>query len=130
MKLIQEYTLKVIIFMIVLSVLMEISILILLYINSAQIFMDVYQKTITKSEAKSIEITKKIENHTSNIIIKYFTDLKLIGKHALLLNGKNGKNYTKINNNSHIFNNNDKQKEIIVTNKNNLLNYNSIIIKD
>ena len=120
MKLIQEYTIKVIIFMIVLSVIMEISILILLYINSAQIFIDVYQKTITRSEAKSIEITKKIDNLTSNIIIKYFTDLNLIGKHAVLLSGKNGKNYTKINNNSQIFNNNDEQKEIIIFSNNNI----------
>ena len=122
MKLIQEYTVKVIVFMIVLTVLMEIGILILLYINSSQIFMVTYQQTVANAEIKSIEITKKLESHTSNIIMKYFTELKLIGKHALLLSGKKGKDYTKINKYSNIFNINDNQKEIIIAQKNYLIN--------
>ena len=114
MKLIQEYTFKVIIFIISLTIIMEISILALLYLRASQIFMTTYQQTITESETKLIEITKKIENHSSNIIIKYLTDLKLMGKHALLLNGKYGKNYsTEINKESNLFKINDKKKYII-----------------
>ena len=61
MKLIQEYTVKMIIFIIILSISMEIILLVLLYSRSNQIFISSYEQIILNSERKSIEITQKIE---------------------------------------------------------------------
>ena len=84
------------------------------YLRSNRIFISTYQETISNSEIKAIEITNKIQQHISNIFYKYLTDLLIIGKHALLLNGKKGQNYnTEINKESNVFNINNKQKEII-----------------
>ena len=117
MKLIHEYTIKVIIFLMAMSVVMEVILLALLYIRSSQIFIKSYQQTILNTEEKSIEITQKIASHISFIIGKYLTDLKLIGKHALLLNGK-GKNYTtEMNKNLKFFNNNNNRKNMIYSTK-------------
>ena len=41
-----------------------------------------------KTEKKAEEITQKIEEYTKNLLTRYMTDLKLICRHALLLNGK------------------------------------------
>ena len=127
MKLIQEYTIKVIIFTIVLSFVMEIFLLCLLYIRANIIFKESYQQTILNSETKSIKITQKISNHISNVIIKYLTDLKLIGKHALLLNGKKDKNYTtEINKESTFFKNSYNQKHLVIATKEELFKVDSI----
>ena len=121
MKLIHEYTIKVIIFLMAMSVVMEVILLALLYIRSSQIFIKSYQQTILNTEEKSIEITQKIAIHIKNVIVKYLADLKLIGKHALLLNGK-GKNFTtEMNKNAKIVNNNNKQKHIVKATREELL---------
>ena len=127
MKLIQEYTIKIIIFAIVLSVAMEFILFSLLYMRGNIIFKESYQQTIINSETKSITITQKISNHMSNVIIKYLTDLKLIGKHALLLNGKKAKNYTtEINKESEFFKNSYNQKHLVFATKEELFKVGSI----
>ena len=88
MKLIQEYIIKIVLLIIVSIVAIEGIITYLLAKRAIIIFNATYSETIEKSEAKSIEITKKIEEYATNLLTRYMTDLKLICKHALLLNGK------------------------------------------
>ena len=74
------------------------------------IYKAVYQETILKSEKKSIEITKKLEEYSTNLLTRYMIDLKLICKHAQLLNGK--KDYDEsevINEDSDILKNSKKK---------------------
>ena len=122
MKLIQEYIVKASIFVFALSIVMELSILILTIIRSSQNFIETYQQITLKSEKKSIFLSEKIKNFTIYILLKYTTDLKLIGKHSLLLNGKKGFNSSfAMNRNYQIFVNNNKKKEIISAELKNLL---------
>ena len=90
MKLFQEYIIKIVILIIVAVVFIESFITYLLVIRARLIYNYVYSETMEKSEEKSIEITKKIEEYTTNLLTRYMTDLKLICKHAQLLNGKKG----------------------------------------
>ena len=122
MKLIQEYIVKASIFVFALSIVMELSILILTIIRSSQNFTETYQQITFKSEKKSIFLSEKIKNFTIYILLKYTTDLKLIGKHSLLLNGKKGFNSSfAMNRNYQIFINNNEKKEIISAELKNLL---------
>ena len=87
MKLIQEYIIKIVILIVVSIVAIE-GIITYLLVNRAKIIFDAtYSETIEKSEAKSIEITKKIEEYATNLLTRYMTDLKLICKHSQLLSG-------------------------------------------
>jgi len=117
MKLVQEFTIKIIIQIFAFILAMEILIMIILLNRSGIIFSSAYNQTIAKSEFKSIEITKKIQTYISNLLTRYSTDLKLIGKHALLFN--KFKNY---HNSSNILNNSDKNKEIIFSKFEELIN--------
>ena len=96
MKIIQEYTTKIIIFCIILCVLLEVIILLILLFRSSAIFKSTYNQTIEKSEKKSMEITEKIKDYTYNLVMRYNTDLKLICKHALFLNGKKDYNTSNV----------------------------------
>ena len=91
--------------------------MIILLNRSGIIFSSTYNQTIAKSEVKSIEITKKIQTYISNLLTRYSTDLKLIGKHALLFN-----KFKNSNNSSNILNNSDKNKEIIFSKFEELIN--------
>ena len=117
MKLVQEYTIKIIIQIFAFILTMEIIIMIILLNRSGIIFSSTYNQTIAKSEVKSIEITKKIQTYISNLLTRYSTDLKLIGKHALLFN-----KFKNSNNSSNILNNSDKNKEIIFSKFEELIN--------
>ena len=126
MKLIQEYIIKICIAVFILALLMELYILFLLMKRAPKTFDSTYHQTMEKSESKSIEITGKIEKFISNLLMKYTTDLKLIGKHASLLNGKAIYSPEKlININSNMLNINNNKKMILKSNteelkKNNL----------
>ena len=123
MKIIQEYSIKIIIFVFVLSILIEAGILVLTVIRSSSIFNDVYDNTIQNSEIKSFGIIEKIKNYINSLLSKYNTDLKLICKHSLLLIGKTANNPSLlINKNSKIFQNNDEIKKIVPANLETLLN--------
>jgi hypothetical protein len=117
MKLIQEYTIKIIIQIFAFAIAMEIFIMILLLYRSGAIFTSAYNQTIEKSEIKSIEITKKIHTYIINLLTRYSTDLKLIGKHALLFN-----KFKISPNTSTILINSNKNKEIIYANFEELMN--------
>ena len=117
MKLIQEYIIKVIIFAFIFSILTESGIFVSIFLRSKQIYDSTYEDIINKSSNKSYDITIKIGDYTRNIFLRYLTDLKLISKHTLLLDGK--MNYgpqNAINRNSKIFNINNNQKEILFAN--------------
>ena len=123
MKLIQEYTIKIIIQIFSFTIIMEIFIMIILSRRSGIIFSSTYNQTIIKSELKSIEITKKIQTYISNLLVRYSTDLKLICRHALLFS-----KFKNSSNTSTILLNTDKNKEIIYANFKELLQ-NEIINK-
>ena len=91
MKLIQEYLIKIVLLVIVTIIVIEGFITFLLTKRAKVIYSSVYSQTMSKSEEKSIEITRKIEEFGTNLLTRYMADLKLICKHAQLLNGK--KNY-------------------------------------
>ena len=88
MKLIQEYIIKIVILCIVAVVVIEGFITYLLTMRAQLIFDSIYNETMEKTEEKAEEITQKIEEYATNLLTRYMTDLKLICKHALLLNGK------------------------------------------
>ena len=122
MKLIQEYSIKVIIFIFSILFIMESCIFGIILIRSNNIYNKTYENTLTKSKDKSIEITKKFGDYARRLILRYLTDLKLICKHALLLNGKHLYNpINTINRESKLVNINDEQKEIIIAKTENLL---------
>ena len=114
MKLIREFTIKVIILIISLVVALEVCNLLYIYLTSKSIFQKTYDETIKKTEQKSLEITRNIKTFTGNYILKFVTELKLIAKYTLLYNGKNLTNFeNKINNYSKFVLNNNLKKKII-----------------
>ena len=122
MKLIQEYSIKVIILTFTFLFIMESWILAVIQIRSRQIYNEIYEDTLTKSKDKSIVIAKKFGDFARRLVLRYVTDLKLVCKHSLLLNGKNVYNsLNTINRESNLFNINDEEKKIIFAKTENLL---------
>ena len=114
MKLIQEYTIKLIIMINFFVITLEICVLLFISKTSTKIFDNMYEETLNKTEEKTLEITSSIKMFTTNFIIKFITNLKLIAKHTLLYNGKNTSNINDIiNKNSKFVINNNQHKKII-----------------
>ena len=86
MKLIQEYSVKVIIFTFCLAFGLEACILIFTLLTSKSILKKIYSETISSSETKTKEITTYIKILTSNLLMTTFTDLKLISRYMYLYN--------------------------------------------
>jgi len=129
MKLIKEFGTKIIIIIIIFVLSMEIGIFLFLLANSGNIFLNVYNQTIINSKEKTINITNKIQLYIRNLLIKQTTDLKLICKHATLLNGKKIYNSkTIIDKNSNLIINSNKSKQIIYA-KTEILNKDEYINK-
>ena len=123
MKLIKEITTKIIIFIFIFAIHMEALILILILFRSSQILNKTYKEIIEKTESKAIEITKQVVKYGRYIFMRYNTDLILIGKHIYLLNGYDIYDSERaINNESHIFNLNNKIKNIIPAKLEELIN--------
>ena len=115
MKLIREYLIKICIAIFILAILMELYIYFLLNNRSPTIWKNAYNTNIQKSVNKTIQITKKLEIYLDNLLMNYNTDLKLICKHMLLLNGKNNTNYTSsMNKDANFFNINNNKKKILI----------------
>ena len=110
MKLIQEYLVKIVLLIISSVIFIELFITYLLVTRAKLIYNTVYEETMKKTEEKSIEITSKIEEFATNLVTRYMTDLKLICKHAQLLNGNINSinNDELINKDSDILNNKNK----------------------
>ena len=110
MKLIQEYLVKIVLLIISSVIFIELFITYLLVTRAKLIYNTVYEETMKKTEEKSIQITSKIEEFATNLVTRYMTDLKLICKHAQLLNGNINSinNDELINKDSDILNNKNK----------------------
>ena len=117
MKIIREYTIKVIIMIISFVVSLEVCNLLYIYFTSKTIYKKTYDETLKRTEEKSMEITRNIKNFTANYFLKFVTELKMIAKYTLLYNGKIENNYANIiNRNSQFILNNNMQKKIINAN--------------
>jgi len=115
MKLIREYFIKICIAIFILAILMELYIFSLLKKRSPNIWEDAYDTNIQKSINKTFQITKKMETYLHNLLMSYYTDLKLICKHMLLLNGKSNTNYTSsMNKEANFFNISINKKKILI----------------
>ena len=114
MNLIHEYTTKVIILIFCSIFFLEIGIMFYSTYTSKKIFEQINNETLLKAKTKSIEFTNSINTFTSNVLMKYTTDLKLISRYTHLFNGKN---YTGDLNTINIFSkfisNNNNEKHII-----------------
>ena len=116
MKLIKEYTTKVLIIIFSLSLSLEICVFIFIYRNSKNIYTKLFNDTLEKAADKSKESIEMINNFTGNLFMNYMTKLKLISKHTLLYNGNtNSENI--INMNSKIFSNKNLRDKIIKAKK-------------
>ena len=122
MKIIHEYTRKLIIMILCLMIIFEACFLSYIQFTSEKIFNKVYSETLNKTEQKTIEITRNTKYFTINLLMNYITELKLIARHILLYKGMNNtNNKNHINYNSKIFPNNNNNKKIIEANLINLL---------
>ena len=122
MKLIHEYTLKVIITIICFMLALECVTLFYISFTSNKIFNQNYDETLKRSEDKALEVTKNIKMFTTNFLMNFVTKLKIIARYTLLYNGKNSTNYENIiNKNFKLYHNNmEKMKQIIKANMTNL----------
>ena len=71
MKLIHEYTTKVIILIFCSIFFLEIGIMSYSTYTSKKIFEQIYNETLLKAKTKSIEFTNSINTFTSNLLMKY-----------------------------------------------------------
>ena len=128
MNLIQEYSIKVIIFTFCLAFALESAVLIFMLLTSKNTLNKIYDSTIEKSENKTTELTISLKTVTINFINKLIIDLKLIARNTYLYDIKNNSNdKNSFNMKSKIFSNNNKLK-IISKTENELYN-NSIFGK-
>ena len=102
MKLINEYTIKIIICIICFIAALECAVTFFIYLKSISIFRKVDDETLQKTKKKTLELTSSIRTFASNWIVRTITDLKLISKYTLLYYGK------KSSNDEHIINKNSK----------------------
>ena len=117
MKLIEDYTFKVVIIIICLVLLFEVITFLFIYYTSNKIFEETISDTLERSKKKSIELAEDINKYVNNLSINYITKLRLISKHTLIFNGKiNSNNDYIINRNSKIFLNKDLRSKIFPAN--------------
>ena len=112
MNLIQEYSIKVIIFTFCLAFALEAAIVIFLFLTSKSTLNQTYDETIQRSENKAIEFTKSVKSFISFSLMKYITDLKLIARNTYIYNSKDSSNRDLFNMNSRVISNNEKYKII------------------
>ena len=118
MNLIQEYSIKVIIFTFCLAFALESGVLIFMLLTSKNTLKKIYDITIENSEKKATDLTISIKTVTINFINKLVTDLKLIARYTYLYDIKNNSNNrNSFNTKSKIFSNNNKLKIISKTAK-------------
>ena len=88
MKLIKEYTIKVLIIIFILVFALEISISLLIYKNSNNIYKKLFDNTLEKSAQKAKESMESLHQFISNLLMNYVSKLKIILKHFLQYNEK------------------------------------------
>jgi len=126
MKLIREYTTKVIILIICFVILLELFVCFYIYRTSYNIFEIYITDTLEKTKKKTTEFTQTINKFVVNLLMNYITKLKLIAKSNALFNGKiKSKEKESINKNSKFFSNNNLRKRILKADVNEIYNINS-----
>ena len=114
MKLIKEYSTKVLIFIFFLVCSSEICVFFFIHHNSKNIYNKLFDDTLNNSAKKSKETLKSLLHFTKNLFMNYMTKLKLISKHIVLYNEKRDSNKSQIiNKNSKIFNKINLENKII-----------------
>ena len=114
MKLIKDYSTKVLIFIFFLVCSLEICVFIFIYHNSKNIYNKLFDDTLNNSAKKSKESLKSLLHFTKNLFMNYMAKLKLISKHIVLYNEKRDSNKRQvINKNSRIFNKINLENKII-----------------
>ena len=114
MKLIQNYSIKLIIFILFLVSILEICVFFFIYRNSKNIYNKLFDDTLDKSAKKAKESFESINHFVRNLFMNYMTKFKLISKHAFLYSGKeDSKEKNIINKNSKIFNKKNLYDKII-----------------
>ena len=114
MKLIQNYSIKLIIFILFLVSILEICVFFFIYRNSKNIYNKLFDDTLDKSAKKAKESFESINHFVRNLFMSYMTKFKLISKHAFLYSGKeDSKEKNIINKNSKIFNKKNLYDKII-----------------
>ena len=120
MNLIQEFSVKIIIFTFCLAFALEGSVLLFILLTSKDILNKVYDQTITNTENKTLEFTNSIKTLSKNLFMKTVNDLKLISRNIYLYNSPE----KTLNKNSKIFSNNKEHKKIISANTEEIININ------
>lgn len=114
MKLIKEYTYKLIISIVILVILLEAIIFSFVYKASYKTYKKTVSDTLERSKQKTTELSEEINNYVINLLMNYITKLNLISKHTQLFNGKSGANsQIKINKNSKFFLSNNLKDKIL-----------------
>ena len=114
MKIIQNYTIKVIILIFCSVLALEICVCIFIYRNSTKIYKNLFDETLEKSSEKAKESMETVTKFVKNKIMSYITKLKLINKHIYLYNRNTYfTNKNTVNQNSAIFKNKNLEDKII-----------------
>ena len=100
MRIIKEYSYKIIIITFSCSLIFEALIFIKTLRNYSYGFSNSYWIALDKAKQKAVLATQKLNQYAENTVRQYITDLKLIGRHMSLLNGK----FSGINKNEDIIN--------------------------
>ena len=117
MKLINEYTTKVLILILCFVISLEICVFFFIHKNSQSIYKIIYNDTLEKSAKKGKETMEMITYFMRNLFMYYMTKLKLISKHIFLFNGNMYSIHdNSINKNSKILNNKNLTDKIIEAN--------------
>ena len=122
MNLIQEYSIKVIIFTFCLAFALEATIVIFLFLTSRNTLNQTYDETILRAENKAKEFTKSVKAFVSFSLMKYITDLKLIARNTYIYNSKDKTNNRNLfNMNSKVVANINEKYKIIAENQADLI---------
>ena len=114
MKLANEFSFKIISFLICFIILLEIVVFAFIYYKSIQIYEKTVSDTLERTKHKTIELAESVNIFVTNLLMNYITKLKLIARYSIFFIGKNkSKPDEVINKNSKIFLNKDLGYRII-----------------
>ena len=116
MKLIQEYSVKVIIFTFCLAILLEAIVLIFILLTSRNLLNKTYDENIQRTINKTEEFTISINTIINNLLMDSIRDLKLISRNIYIYTQQNSSIPNSLNLNSKIFSNKQTNKTIISEN--------------
>ena len=114
MKLANEFSFKIISFLICFIILLEIVVFAFIYYKSIQIYEKTVSDTLERTKHKTIELAESVNIFVTNLLMNYITKLKLIARYSVFFIGNNNSKPDEIiNKNSKIFLNKDLGERII-----------------